>query len=327
MYKFYMVVPALVTVLLDVVLPYGVALKMVSALGLVALPVCCWAFGKLAALPFPIPPLFAIASTFFLFDWSFTIYGGNVASTMAGEFSFSLALCMSMLYLGVLARGMRTGKGRALAAGLFALTVLCHLIVGIFAAVATLLMFVLWADRKRTRYLVTMLPVAGLLTAFWTLPFLFGGAYMTDMTYERRPVGNAPNGLPDSYWQMLFRTRPGSTSSCSHWRPSASWAASSAAGGQGCSSASWPWSSVPGPASGRRATCGTPGCCPSCTWPATCWPSSASTRSSRSSSATSGWSCATARPAPRTRSGGAAGVAGPTAWPHRRRSGVSAPAS
>jgi uncharacterized membrane protein len=204
MYKFYMVVPALVTVLLDVVLPYGVALKMVSALGLVALPVCCWAFGKLAALPFPIPPLFAIASTFFLFDWSFTIYGGNVASTMAGEFSFSLALCMSMLYLGVLARGMRTGKGRALAAGLFALTVLCHLIVGIFAAVATLLMFVLWADRKRTRYLVTMLPVAGLLTAFWTLPFLFGGAYMTDMTYERRPVGNAPNGLPDSYWQMLF---------------------------------------------------------------------------------------------------------------------------
>ena len=27
---------------------------------------------------------------------------------------------------------------------------------------------------------------------------------MTDMTYERRPVGNAPNGQPDSYWQMLF---------------------------------------------------------------------------------------------------------------------------
>jgi hypothetical protein len=204
MYKFYMVVPGLLAVLLDVVLPYGVALKVVSALGLVALPVCCWAFGKLAGLPFPIPPLFAIAGTFFLFDWSFTIYGGNVASTMAGEFSFSIALCVAMLYLGVLARGLRTGKGRALAAGLFALVVLCHLIVGIFITVATVLMFVLWADRKRTRYLLTMLPVAGLLTAFWTLPFLFGGAYMTDMTYERRPVGNAPNGLPDSYWQMLF---------------------------------------------------------------------------------------------------------------------------
>ena len=204
MYKFYMVVPALLTVLLDVVVPYGVALKMVSALGLVALPLCCWAFARMAGLPFPIPPLCSIAATFFLFDWSFTIYGGNVASTMAGEFSFSIALCVAMLYLGVLARGMRTGKGRALAASLFALTILCHLIVGIFATVATLLMFLLWADRKRTRYVLTMAPVAGLLTAFWTLPFLFGGAYMTDMTYERRPVGNAPNGQPDSYWQMLF---------------------------------------------------------------------------------------------------------------------------
>ena len=109
-----------------------------------------------------------------------------------------------MLYLGVLARGMRTGKGRALAAVLFALAVLCHLIVGIFVIVATVLMYLLWADRKRTRYVLTMAPVAALLTAFWSLPFLFGGAFMTDMTYERRPVGNAPNGLPDSYWQMLF---------------------------------------------------------------------------------------------------------------------------
>ncbi|HET9601102.1 MAG TPA: hypothetical protein VFP08_05905 [Acidimicrobiales bacterium] len=204
LYKFYMVVPGLLTVLLDVVAPYGVALKIVSALGLVALPLCCWAFGRLANLPFPIPPLFSIAAVFFLFDWSFTIYGGNVASTMAGEFSFSIALCIAMLYLGVLARGMRTGKGRALAAVLFALAVLCHLIVGIFVTVATVLMYLLWADRKRTRYVLTMAPVAGLLTAFWSLPFLFGGAYMTDMTYERRPVGNAPNGLPDSYWQMLF---------------------------------------------------------------------------------------------------------------------------
>jgi hypothetical protein len=204
MYKFYMVVPGLLAVLLDVVLPYGVAMKMVSALGLVAFPLCCWAFARLASLPFPIPPLFSIAAVFFLFDWSFTIYGGNVASTMAGEFSFSIALCLAMLYLGVLARGMRTGKGRGTAAVLFALALLCHLIVGIFAAVATVLMFLLWVDRKRTRYVLTMLPVAGLLTAFWTLPFLWGGAYMTDMTYERRPVGNAPNGRPDSYWQMLF---------------------------------------------------------------------------------------------------------------------------
>ena len=61
-------------------------------LGLVTLPVCCWAFGRLARFRYPMPELMALAATVFLFDESFSIYGGNVKSTMAGEFSFSIAL-------------------------------------------------------------------------------------------------------------------------------------------------------------------------------------------------------------------------------------------
>ena len=125
MYLFYMVPPALVVVLLDVLLPYGVALKIVSvARHPDACPSAAWAFGKLAGLRFPIPPLFAdrrrssSCST-----RPSTIYGGNIASTMAGEFSFSIALSLSMLFLGVFAYGLRTGKHRALAAVLFALAV------------------------------------------------------------------------------------------------------------------------------------------------------------------------------------------------------------
>ena len=71
---------------------------------------------------------------FFLFDWSFTIYGGNVASTMAGEFSFSIALALRCCIWVCWPR--HAGRARAaLAALLFARTVLCHLIVGIFAVV------------------------------------------------------------------------------------------------------------------------------------------------------------------------------------------------
>ena len=44
----------------------------------------------------------------------FTIYGGNIASTMAGEFSFSIALSLALLFFGVFAYGLRTGKHRAL---------------------------------------------------------------------------------------------------------------------------------------------------------------------------------------------------------------------
>ena len=60
-YRFYMVVPALAIVALDTILPYGVAFKLVAISGIVTLPLCCWAFGRLARFRYPIPELFAFA--------------------------------------------------------------------------------------------------------------------------------------------------------------------------------------------------------------------------------------------------------------------------
>ena len=54
-YQFYMVVPALAIVALDTVFAYGVAFKLVAISGLVSLPFCCWAFGRLARFRYPMP--------------------------------------------------------------------------------------------------------------------------------------------------------------------------------------------------------------------------------------------------------------------------------
>ena len=91
-FQFYMVLPALLIVLLDVVLPYGVAFKLVTVLGVLALPVAAYVIGRLIRLPFPGPPLLAVATVPFLFDRTWTIYGGNIASTLAGEYTFSISL-------------------------------------------------------------------------------------------------------------------------------------------------------------------------------------------------------------------------------------------
>ncbi len=186
MYQFYMVIPALAVVLVNLILPYGLALKLVSIAGVLTLPIAAWLFGKLSGLRFPVPAMFAAMSVIFLFDESFTIYGGNIASTMAGEFSFSIALSLAFVYFGVLARGLRTGRHRALAAVLLALCVLCHLIVAIFAATGTVVWFLLYLDRRRFKWLATMVPVGALLTAFWVVPFFMRRHYLTDMGYERR---------------------------------------------------------------------------------------------------------------------------------------------
>ena len=199
LYRFYMVVPALMIVALNIVFPYGVAFKLVAILGLVTLPICCWAFGRLARFRYPMPELMALAATIFLFDESFSIYGGNVKSTMAGEFSFSIALSFAILGLGVFARGMETGKFRSWAAILIALAMLCHGIVLIFVVLGAVLLWAVWMDRTRFIYGFTVLAGAVLLSAFWVVPFLANHAYMTDMKYHGRP-----DGITDSYWDMFF---------------------------------------------------------------------------------------------------------------------------
>ena len=147
--------------------------------------------GRSASSPgcaFPIPQLFAVAAVVFLFDESFQIYGGNIASTMAGEFSFSIALSLAMLFFGVFAYGHAHRQATApWPPVLFAL-----------AGPVPRHRHVLRRRRrrgacsccgptaKRLRYAaVGRRSSAALLCAFWVVPFCAQPPYMTDMFYER----------------------------------------------------------------------------------------------------------------------------------------------
>jgi hypothetical protein len=184
-FQFYMVVPSLAIVALDVVLPYGIAFKLITVVGVLTLPAAAWAFGRLTRMPFPGPALLAVATLPFLFDMEFTIYGGNIASTMAGEFAFSISLSLAVVYLGFVARGLETGRHRATAAVLLALTGLCHLIPAFFALVGTAVWFLLRWGWARLRWAAVVAPVAGLLSAFWVLPFFVRRSFLNDMGWEK----------------------------------------------------------------------------------------------------------------------------------------------
>ena len=174
--------------------PYGVAFKIVTVLGVLSLPLAAYTFARLADLPFPTPPLFAIAMLPFLFNrepvlnGTGNIIGGNLTSTLAGEFSFSLSLTFGVLFLGLMIAGFRTGRYRWLAAVLLALTVLCHVIVGIFVIIAAVAALVVWPGWARAKWLAAF-PVGGLLSAFWTFPFVARSAYVNDMGWEKLPSG------------------------------------------------------------------------------------------------------------------------------------------
>lgn len=150
--------------------PYNVAFKLITISGLVTLPIAVFVFARAARAPFPAPPLAAVASLFFIYDKGFTILGGNGASTMAGEFAFSISLTLAFFYLAVVFRGVHTGRARALGAVLWGLTILCHLIPAIFAFIVTVvLLFVRredrtpWWDANAVGRVVAGLLVAGTL--------------------------------------------------------------------------------------------------------------------------------------------------------------------
>ena len=182
---FYFPLPMLLIVIVNLLLPYGVAFKLVSVAGLIGLPVAAWAFGRLARMRFPGPACLAAATLPFLFSRNFTIYGGNIASTLAGEFAFSIALATALVFLGVVARGLETGRYRGLAALLLVATGLCHLLPTIFAVIGALVLTVMRWDRRGWRWTGPVLGVAALLAAFWALPFVWRLPYATDMGYEK----------------------------------------------------------------------------------------------------------------------------------------------
>lgn len=189
-------------------IPYGISFKLVAVSGLLGLPVAAWALGRLAGAPFPIPPALALGSLFFIYNLEPTlnsgtgnIIGGNLTSTMAGEFSFSISLTLGVLYLGLLLRGLRTGRGRAVTAITLALCGLCHIIPAFYVLAATALALVIWPGRARLRWFWPIGPVAGLLAAFWVVPFATRHAYVNDMGWERVPhVGSDP---AQGYWDYL----------------------------------------------------------------------------------------------------------------------------
>ena len=221
LYTFYFPLPGIITVLLNAVFSYDVAFKLVTVMGSLLLPVCAWAFGRLAGLRRPGPACLAAATLPFLFEPSFSIDGGNLLSTLAGEFSFSLSLSLALLFLGVVAAGLRTGSHRAVAAVLFAATLLCHLIPTMFAVAGAVVWLILDADLPRllghsrrasaagrrwgVRFLWSV--VAGVvgvgLTAWWLVPFALEQSYTTNMGYTK--VFGYPGLLfPSSfYWVLL----------------------------------------------------------------------------------------------------------------------------
>lgn len=185
----YFPLPTWTIVAMSYVMPYTVAFKIISAIGVFLLPAAVYRLGKKAALPWPEPLLLAVGAFPFLLARHFKILGGNIMSTMAGEFSFSLSLCLTVFYMGSLIQLLRTQKGRTRTTLLLTAVGLCHIVPSILAIGFTLACTIcefrrgLWKRQLADVMRVGLTALA--LAAFWVIPFGTNLQYTNSMDYER----------------------------------------------------------------------------------------------------------------------------------------------
>ena len=199
LYYFYFPLPSLVIVLLDVFLPYGVAFKLVTVGGLLLLPPAVYFLTRALDFSRLIALTTAAGGTVYALMESFSIYGGNVASTLAGEFTYSWSFSLGFIYLGLLIRVIE-GESRLLpaTAAVFCITVLCHLLTTLLLVIGTLGFLAL---RKARRPLIAASAWAFALTGFWSVPFLANLAYSSDLAWS--PLTRWREFFPVEIWVLL----------------------------------------------------------------------------------------------------------------------------
>ncbi len=196
LYVFYFPLPAVIAGALTLVTSYAVAFKVTTILGVTFLPLAAYAFGRLSGFARPVPALMSVATIPYLFlfaptnphssvYYSWNIDGGTLASMLAGEFSFSLSVTFALLFLGVFTYSQRTRRFRWLAALLFAATLLCHVVPGLFVAGAAAVITLSRPSRRAILDLALIGFVGALLAAFWLVPFVAYLHYSSSMNYGR----------------------------------------------------------------------------------------------------------------------------------------------
>ncbi len=218
LFTYYFVLPDLIASFLAYLIGFAVAFKLTTILGSLLLPVAAYVLGRSFRAPRPIPVALAVATLPFLFDASFTIDGGNLFSTMAGEYSFSLGLSLSLITIGFFVRAMRRGRGYWLSAISLSLTLSSHVLpwlFTIFAIAAFLLLDLVSRYFQRSDEdssfpgLVPPHPLRGVilsgilsigLSAWWLFPFATQQSYTNSMGYTNDDVSSLHSAFKFLGW-------------------------------------------------------------------------------------------------------------------------------
>lgn len=174
MFQYYFTLPYLLIAILSAVLPYAMAFKFITVLGIFITPFCAWTMGRWIRLAYPGPLLLAIATLPFLFVRSHVMWGANIYSTLAGMIANGVSFPLMLLCIGSAWRDAEDGRFRLRTSLLLTLLIASHFFTTVITAVILALLPCLWPRRffRTAPILVAEGGLAFLLMAWWLVPLI-----------------------------------------------------------------------------------------------------------------------------------------------------------
>ena len=202
MFQFYFPLPFLLIALLGYLIPLQIAFKLVTFLAIISIQYC--AFFLLRCLDFS-KQISVIGSVFtlpFLFIEANSLWGGNILSTFSGEFTFGLGIALSLVYFGLMYKGIQTQKHLIKNSILLAAIGFTH-VYTLLWAIATSVFLLLSSDyKKRFAYWFKVNALAFLLLGFWIIPLIYYLGY-TSAYADKWVIEGWQKIFPKILWPFL----------------------------------------------------------------------------------------------------------------------------
>ena len=197
LYYFYFPLPAIITFFFNLIFPFGVAFKIMVVMSMILV---VYSIEKLMRnTPNQISIFGATAGLFYVFTESFTIYGGNLASTLAGQFSFAYSLAFANLSIFYLIKSKNNFRF-PISSIFLALCLLSHLIP--FIIYSPIYAFYWLSKKQNLNQRVLSISIFLGLVSRWSVSLLVNLEYTTNMSYT--PFSKLEDLIKEDILPMVF---------------------------------------------------------------------------------------------------------------------------
>jgi hypothetical protein len=161
------------------IIPATISFKIGTVLGTFLLPLTTFLAMKIFGFKFPLPILSSLITLLLLFNEGNSMWGLNIPSTLAGEFSESFSFSLMILFFPLSYLSMKEKKFLIPSSILFTLILLSHVITAIVAFLSSLFLLFIGNPKEIFKRLFLIYFLSFLLSSFWFLPLIFKLKYAT----------------------------------------------------------------------------------------------------------------------------------------------------